>query len=193
MSRIIDFLEKLNWTGISEEFLASAMVAILFGGLFPWWLKRSQRPKSVVIEMDPAFDNSFKTENDTMNFDISLMLSNDEKVMLKEKIYWKIMIPKEIEILAISEDISEPDYQEPFNVIMGELVGPLFPNRALSVTGLKGSYNVTKLKEPKIYFEISTEFGLYPKGMKKFYKNTSGFDFTDEVIDSLGRIELKEE
>lgn len=67
---------------------------------------------------------------------------------------------------------------------------PLYLNWALDITGLKGSFK-KDLKDPIIYYEISSECGLYPRKMKKFYKNVAGFSFGNKVYKSLEKLIFK--
>lgn len=45
---IVEFIKNLDWANVIENFIAGALVVIIFSFIFPWWLKRSNILKHVL-------------------------------------------------------------------------------------------------------------------------------------------------
>lgn len=45
---IWEFIKNLDWANVIENFIAGALVVIVFSFVFPWWLKRSSLLKYIL-------------------------------------------------------------------------------------------------------------------------------------------------
>lgn len=176
----------MNWNSILEQFIAGGAVALLFGFFFPIWWKKTQTPSLIVIENEGKNSEVETVLGDGVKtFSAKLLLRNLSSVTL-EDVYWKLIVPPSVKVN--SPEVSST--VDGFQVIAGSIENRIYPMRARAIPTFKGSFP-DGVDSVTVYYEISTEYGLYPQGIRSTYDRSGITFYKENNLEKYGKIKLK--
>lgn len=158
---------------ILEQTIANGIVAVTIGMLLPYWWQRFSRPQSVKIhERDSGNETipySVDEDETARSFSAELVLHNSGNVSLEKTVYYFLLIPAHIDytLHPLNDHTVEEKRLGRFTYIRGKIYDVVYPQRYLPLPFiLNGEIPRQKTDRDKIYYWLSTEHGIFPKGAR---------------------------
>lgn len=169
---MLNILKNINWSSVTENFIADATVALIFGFFLAWLLNWSKRPKlKLIINLQDSPKRDFHWA--------SIIIANNGKSALREKeVFWHIYWPHSLDVEFFEkekypfENVGESEIQgERVSHLMAYNRGPFFPERETEILRFRSKFPLVS-NQLKVRYQIASTIGLMPRWMWSCWRFT---------------------